>query len=98
MNIQTLLNKDVTVESKRGLEPCIVVQILGQILVVCTVEEYERAQLEGRQPYTVGVRPSLICESHMPLDTTGLLKHNVHYEQAEHGEAGPDNQRAGRGE
>ena len=35
-----------------------VIEDLGNVILVCRVEEYERAQIEAREPVTIGFKRS----------------------------------------
>lgn len=58
MSKNNLSNQVVTVSSSLGPVNRMVVNDLGDILLVCRQEEYDRAKAEGREPVTIGVRRS----------------------------------------
>lgn len=91
MDTQLLEGTEVTLRSASGLIRRIVVKDLGDVLAVTSESEYRRAKLAGTEPVFVGFRRSDAID----LDRSVLLKHNVQYEQAEHGEAGPNRQGPG---
>lgn len=56
MDPQTLVGKEVGLNSSQGLIRRIVVAVVGEILLVTRPEELENARKEGRSPVSVGFR------------------------------------------
>ncbi len=77
----------------RGPVRRVVAHDLGRVVVPVMEHEYEAAVAEGIGKYSIAFRRDDVV-----LDTEVLLKHNVQYEQAEHGQAGPDRSGAGGGQ
>jgi len=60
-SLQSLKNTLVTVECFGGqTAQMIVVEDLGDILVVCTEQEFDAASAAGREPSTIGFRRSSV--------------------------------------
>ena len=58
MDIQTLTGQTVTLDSAVGNIRRIVVKDLGDIVLVTRTEEFERAQVAGVEPLTIGFKKS----------------------------------------
>jgi hypothetical protein len=50
--------QEVTLLSNQGVIKRLVVEDLGEVLLVCLPEEYARARREGRKPMAVGFKRS----------------------------------------
>jgi len=53
-----LIGQLVTLRSSQGDIVRTVVRDMGEIVLVCRTEEYERAKLEGREPAAIGFKRS----------------------------------------
>jgi hypothetical protein len=89
MTQQTLLNHVVTLSSARGPIRRAIVAEVGDVLVVAELERVAEAKKSGITPFSIGFR-RLDVLAVEPLDNSVLLKHNVQYEQAEHGGTSAD--------
>ncbi len=100
MHPQIVVGQDLTLNSSAGVIRRIAVQVIGNIVLISRREEYEMAKAEGREPISVGFPLADVLHSTETnlVDTSVLLKHNVQYEQAEHGQADPDSIDVGRGQ
>ena len=58
MNTKSLSGQLVTLLSSVGPIKRVVVQDLGDVLLVCLVEEYEKAKIDAREPATIGFKRS----------------------------------------
>lgn len=89
--------QEVTLKSSRGLIRRTIVKLIGDIIVVGSEADYETAKTGAIPRFSVGFR---LCDVVDPntLDGVVSLKHNVQYEQAEHGEAGGNRADDDRGE
>lgn len=97
MSVQNIAGKQVTVNSARGEIRRTVVADLGDVLVLGTAEDYARSQTEGLDRLAIGFRRSDIINDEIHIDTEVCLKHNIQYEQAEHGQASANRSDVERG-
>ena len=93
MKTQLIEGQHVTLSSARGPIRRTIVKLLGDVVVVGDAYDYERAKIGVISPFCIGFPVSDVV-----LDVSVSLKHNVQYEQAEHGGAGPDPSGTCRGE
>jgi hypothetical protein len=80
MSEQTLEGQVVTVNTLHGPTARVVVFDLGKVVVVATPDSYDRVRKAGLGPFSIGFPREDIV-----LDGMAPLKHNIQYEQAEHG-------------
>jgi hypothetical protein len=97
MTNQSLLSHVVTVSSARGPIRRTVIAEVGDVLVLADPAGAEEAKMAGITPFSIGFKRSdvLAVEG---VDNLVLLKHNVQYEQAEHGQAGANRRDDERGQ
>jgi hypothetical protein len=93
MTIQNIEGKEVTVVTAFGRLRRIVAFDLGDTVVLATKGQYEAVVSTGIGQFSIAFKKADVL-----VDTAVSLKHNVQYEQAEHGQAGPDRQGAGGGQ
>jgi hypothetical protein len=89
MNQENLTGHDVTVESARGEIRRTVIADLGTVLVLGSVSDYNLLKTRGLDRFAIGFRRSDVTHD-FGIDSSVSLKHNVQYEQAEHGQEGTD--------
>jgi hypothetical protein len=87
MNEQTLVLQIVTVSSARGPIRRTVIAEVEDVVVLAEVNDTNQAKTAGITRFSIGFRRADIL-SIEGIDKSVCLKHNVQYEQAEHGEAG----------
>jgi hypothetical protein len=56
MDTKQLVGQLVTLQSSQGLISRIVVEDLGDVITVCSPEEYKEAQRLSRQPLAIGFK------------------------------------------
>ena len=95
MRLQTLVGKQVIVSSARGDIARTIVAECDDVVVLAESDAAEIAIAAGVTRYSIGFRRSDIL-SIIPVDMPVLVKHNIQYEQVEHGQAGPDRSGTGR--
>lgn len=62
MDRQIKKGQSVTLNSALGEVERVVVEVLGDVLLVCRKEEYRTARREGRKPASIGFRRSDLVE------------------------------------
>jgi hypothetical protein len=77
--------KTVTLNSSQGPIERVVLQELGDILLVSRQEEVDAARQQHREPFAIGFRRADVIP--MPVDGMELTKHNVQYESVGESEA-----------
>lgn len=95
MSTQLIEGQQVTIMSSRGPIRRTIVKLLENIVIVGSTRDYEEAKMLGISRFSVGFPISDVLNEKQ-LDDLVLLKHNVQYESTEHGQAGPNRQRARR--
>ena len=86
MNKQTIIYQVVTVDSARGPIRRTVIAEIGDVLILAETDSAEQAKTGVITKFSIGFRRSDVL-SIDGVDNSVLLKHNVQYEQAEHGPA-----------
>jgi hypothetical protein len=83
----------VTLNSSQGEICRAVVEDLGEILVVCRVEELNAARREGRKPTVVGFKRTSVIDSE--VDRLVHTKHTGQYEPVTESQADSGGRRPG---
>jgi hypothetical protein len=94
MDSNSLLGHVVTASSARGVIRRTVVADLGRVVVLAHTGSVNQLTDNALAEFSIGFPRDDVIED-FGIDTSVLLKHNVQYEQAEHGQAGPDRQGVG---
>ena len=91
----------IELESASGPIERVVVEFdpILSVVSVCTRDEFARAIQERRYANSIGFNTIYVIRSREEIvDNSSVLKHNVQYEQAEHGQASSDGVDAGGGQ